>query len=128
MTYYDDYLEHHGVKGMKWGVRRQRKKERKALKKASKKMAKKQKAEYYKRDSMSDAELQKRINRIRMENEYHRLSSEAVALNQSKAEAWLKGNKQLQNKAINDAYSIGKDVSKEYLKKKATKAALAAAL
>lgn len=124
MTYYDDYLEHHGVKGMKWGVRRQRRKELRSFKKSSKKMAKKQKAEYYKRDTMTNADLQKRIERLRLENEYHRLSSEAVVRNQSKAEAWFKGNKQLQNKLVNNAYDIGKDVAKKKMKAAAVAAVL----
>lgn len=47
----NDELQHHGVKGMKWGVR----KERKSVK------------------SMTDKELQKANNRMRLEREYKEL-------------------------------------------------------
>ena len=50
-------LKHHGVKGMKWGVKR----------------ARKQQYQQHVR-SMSDAELRTQINRIRMEREYAQLT------------------------------------------------------
>lgn len=37
MTYYDDHLQHHGVKGMKWGVRKD------PLTKANRRVSKKEK-------------------------------------------------------------------------------------
>ena len=77
MTYYDDYLEHHGVKGMKWGVRK--KHESKSLSRV-----KKQRSEYHQRDKLSDSELQSKIDRQRLENEYNRLTKEAVAQNQTR--------------------------------------------
>ena len=53
-------LKHHGVKGMKWGVRRARKQYYQEQK--------------HKMRSMSDAELRREINRIRMEEEYTKLT------------------------------------------------------
>lgn len=64
-------LQHYGIKGMKWGVRRSRAQlgysssPRKTKKQAQKEAIKK----------MSDAELRSRINRIQMERQYMQLTS-----------------------------------------------------
>ena len=51
-------VKHHGVKGMRWGVRRARKQQEQSS---------------YMR-SMSDAELRARINRMQMEKQYAQLT------------------------------------------------------
>lgn len=72
---YPNYLMHHGVKGMKWGVRRARSrvtsryssdynKTRKLRRKSSKKL--------------SNDELKELNNRMRLEQEYNRLSTSSV--------------------------------------------------
>lgn len=38
--YYDSYLAHYGIKGMKWGVRREQKRQKKLAKKYTKKIKK----------------------------------------------------------------------------------------
>lgn len=56
-TTYDDFLAHYGVKGMKWGVRRQNQK----------------KSNKVTRDSvskMSNEQLRKKTKRLRLETEY----------------------------------------------------------
>lgn len=77
MSYNDAYLEHHGVKGMKWGVR-------KSPQKRSSVRAKKQRSEYHQRDKMSDEQLRKKVERQRLENDYNRLTKEAIEQNQSR--------------------------------------------
>lgn len=59
--YSESYLEHHGVKGMKWGVRKSRKG-------SSKSSSKKRKKEDV--SKLSDEELQKRTKRLLLENNY----------------------------------------------------------
>lgn len=75
---YSDELYHHGIKGMKWGIRRSRAQlgysssPRKTKKQAQKVSSKQQRRNEMK--NMSDAELRSRINRIQMEKQYMQLT------------------------------------------------------
>ena len=64
-------LQHHGVKGMKWGVRKVRK-VRDSISSALAKPKQKRyaRSDYRKAKSMSNQELQERINRINLEQNY----------------------------------------------------------
>lgn len=71
---HDDVLAHHGVKGMRWGVRKQRIKDAKRW--TSKKQAK--------IDGMSDDQLRRINNRIRLEKEYRQLTQTRMERYRSK--------------------------------------------
>ena len=60
---YNGQLYHHGIKGMKWGVRKDKNK---------KHVRRKSKRDQIK--SMSDEELNKKINRLQKENQYRQLT------------------------------------------------------
>lgn len=82
----DLYLLHYGVKGMKWGVRKDRtisSSERRRLKKEASIEKKRTKAldrrtsaryTYRQRKHLTDAELRQRINRLQMEKQLKDLS------------------------------------------------------
>ena len=71
--YREQYLMHYGVKGMRWGIRRKRKSsDDEAKKKASNSKARKKE----KVTTMDDAELQRRLARLRMETELDRLTKQ----------------------------------------------------
>jgi hypothetical protein len=81
----DNYeLYHFGVKGMKWGVRRSKAKSVSA-KKSSKKMTADQKAkasmkkDVKNRRTLSDADLRKKLERIKMEKQLKELTQEELS-------------------------------------------------
>lgn len=57
------YISHHGVKGMKWGIRHDKPR-------LSRKQRRLAKSDYGKAKTMSDQELQRTINRINLEQSY----------------------------------------------------------
>lgn len=67
------YLQHHGVKGMKWGVRKD--------KRGSGRTAtrKRKESPEDKVKKMSDAELRQRLNRIQMERQYKQLTAKETS-------------------------------------------------
>lgn len=62
----DAFLSHHGIKGMKWGV----KKKKNSVEAASRDA---------KIKAMSDNELRQKINRIQMEKQYKSLTAPSVS-------------------------------------------------
>lgn len=78
----EEFLQHYGVKGMKWGVRRSqaeldraagRRSSRGRLGSSSRRRKKRSSAPSA--SSMDDQTLRKRINRLKMEKEYSELTS-----------------------------------------------------
>ncbi len=81
----DRYLQHYGIPGMKWGIRRFRNKDG-SLTEAGKKRYQDDRPNYrvnkrdIKRnmDHMTDAELQKALNRIDMQNRVDRMNPNVI--------------------------------------------------
>jgi len=69
----EDGLRHHGIKGMKWGVRRFQNADG-SYTEAGKRRAKKQTVS----EPLSDDELTKRVKRLTLEKQYSKLSKEST--------------------------------------------------
>lgn len=99
----EDFLAHYGVKGMRWGIRRDRETTKvrasqspgrkvkatggdgqKASADATRAAINRQKAARSTTDSLSDAELKKLLNRMRMEVEYEKLKPESLQVRAAK--------------------------------------------
>lgn len=128
-------LEHHGVKGMRWGVRRAQSssgiksrianlQKSREVTKASRNRERSWKTQYKKRGSMSDAELSKVLNRLRMENEFSRLATEATASQRKKAKAYM--NAVMNAPVGKNGQALKTAITKQVMKKATTVAAAAA--
>lgn len=109
-------LNHHGIKGQKWGIRRFQNKDG-SLTPAGRKRQKQDSGpihEDYSKShdtksvkSMSDKELRDRINRLNMERQYAQLTATEKSI----------GRKIVSEVLLN----VGKELAKEYLKNYAKK-------
>jgi hypothetical protein len=84
-----EYLEHHGVKGMKWGVIRETADAASNMtnhaKNINQSVGNLRRSKSKKEDisSMSDEDLKKRVSRMNMEQQYSKLTSEKTAKGQT---------------------------------------------
>ena len=72
----DNFLEHYGVMGMKWGVRKSTSAQNRLIKAAAAKKAK----------TFSDADLRAKVNRLNMEKQYTTLISKRDEVSQTRME------------------------------------------
>ena len=94
----DIYLEHFGIKGMKWGIRRYQNKDG-SLTPAGKRRYSKPVSE------MSDQELRAAINRLQMEKQYDKLTETQVN----------KGRKIVSNILLNTATQTASNYISKFL-------------
>lgn len=123
-------LQHHGVKGMKWGVTKSRvtksagrtKRSSNLDRKVTRRISKNNAKERHQLYKLSDADLQKKLNRINMENNYNQAVAKNLQLTRGR------GNKALRKFAKSN---YGKSVMRDTLNsgvKLATKVAVTAAI
>ena len=82
----NESLTHHGIRGMRWGVRRTPAQ----LGKASTKSSSKTNSKKTNVKSMSDDELRKKVSRLQLEKQYSQLSSSEVNRGRAAAQRILK--------------------------------------
>lgn len=84
----NELMYHHGIKGMKWGIRRYQNKDgtltaagrrRRSSSDADSKERTDRKTAVKSRRSLSDAELKQRIERLKMEKEFKNLTEEDIS-------------------------------------------------
>lgn len=101
-----DILEHYGIKGMKWGIRRtesQLQRARGKLKSgANRSEVKRRKSTYKNRRTISDDDLRKEVSRLELEKKYKNLVDEDVRPGRTAVRKFLKstGGRVLTSAAI----------------------------
>lgn len=81
----EDELTHHGVLGMRWGVRRASKRNG-SSKKGKKKKGSRQPQQPQKKRRMSNKELQSRVKRMQLEKQYRDLTNDLTPKKKTKIE------------------------------------------
>lgn len=81
----NDFLAHHGIKGQKWGV-----KNGPPYPLEDKEELKRRKSDYKRRRTLTNAELESRVRRYKLEKEYRELAAEDFAPGEAYAKSILK--------------------------------------
>ena len=85
MSHNELVIEHYGVKGMKWGIRRAREEIRSRSQSAKRERS--WKTQYRSRETMTNEELTAAINRLQLENQFAKLAGEATAKQRKQAKS-----------------------------------------
>jgi hypothetical protein len=104
----DEFLSHHGIKGMKWGVRKEESSSGSAGARLRSLLPKKKPNPIDKQiKSMSDDELRRRLNRLQMEKQFKTLSGPDSAKGRALAMSALKVAGKFAVKAVGVAAVYG---------------------